>query len=64
MFGVLESLAKAAVATVATPVALVVDVVTLPDSAMDLNKGPFDRTGKMLDAIGENLSNAVEPKKE
>lgn len=64
MFGIFEDLAKAAVATAATPVALVADVLTLPASSMDPKRGAFDRTGAMLDAVGENLNNAVTPRKE
>jgi hypothetical protein len=59
MFNILSSLTKAAVAVVATPVALAVDVLTLPASSMDPHRGPFDRTEEMLDAVGKNISAAV-----
>ena len=61
MFGMIESLAKAAVATVATPVALAVDIVKIPVTAGELNKGPFDNTSAMLKAVGDNVSDAVKP---
>lgn len=61
MFGLLGSLAKAAVGVVVAPVALAVDIVTLPASASELHRGPFDRTAKVLDSIGENIKDAVEP---
>lgn len=64
MFGIFEDLTKAAVATVVTPVALVADVLTLPASAMDPNRGAFDRTEAMLDAVGDNLNKAVTPRKD
>lgn len=55
---ILGNLTKAALNVVAAPVALVVDVATLPSSAYDL-KGPFDRTGNCLkravDATGDAL---------
>ena len=56
MFG---NLLKAAVATVLTPVALVVDVVSLPKTANDLTSGPFDNTEKMLNSIGDNITKAL-----
>lgn len=48
----LDNLLKAAVAIVAAPVALVVDIVTLPASAEHPTRGAFDRTAAMLDAVG------------
>lgn len=48
----LGNLLKAAVAIVAAPVALVVDIVTLPASAEHPTRGAFDRTAAMLDAVG------------
>ena len=62
MFGMLENLTKAAVAVALTPVALAVDIVTLPSSACDIHKGPFDKTGDLLKAAGENIYKAVESK--
>ncbi|MFA5897814.1 MAG: hypothetical protein WC829_01745 [Hyphomicrobium sp.] len=53
------NLLKAAVAVAVTPVALVVDFVTLPASADDPSRGPFDRTAKMLEAVGENVTEAI-----
>lgn len=60
MFSMLTNLAKAAVSVVAAPVALVVDVVTLPACAYsDSDRGPFGRTGAMLDSAGDALKEAV-----
>lgn len=59
MFSVLTNLAKAAAAVAVAPVAVVVDVVTLPASANDWNKGPFDRTAKVLGAAGDAVSKAI-----
>lgn len=56
MFG---NLLKAAIAVVAAPVALVVDIVTLPASAEHPIRGAFDRTAAMLDAAGDNMKQAV-----
>jgi hypothetical protein len=58
MFGLIESLAKAAVAVVVTPVALVADIVSLPASA-ESNEHPFKNTGKALSAVEKNLTDAV-----
>ncbi len=54
------NLLKAAVGTVLLPVAVVVDAVTLPASATDLRKGPFDRTGNLANTIGKNIKEALE----
>lgn len=59
MFGILL---KAAVAVVAAPVALVVDIVTLPASAEHPTRGAFDRTADMLDASDYNIKQAVKNK--
>jgi len=59
MFGMLEKLTKAAVAVAVTPVALAVDIVTLPDDA-EPGKEPFSRTGGLLKSAGENISKAVD----
>ncbi|EYC51708.1 hypothetical protein AZ34_11905 [Hylemonella gracilis str. Niagara R] len=60
MFGLLENLTKAAVAVAVTPVAAAVDVLAIPADAYD-GKDMFSRTGAMLRAAGENLSEAVKP---
>jgi hypothetical protein len=60
----LINLTKAAVAVVATPVALVADVLTLPASSMDPYRGPFDRTGRMLNRVGECIDEATKPEQE
>lgn len=59
----LFNIAKALVAVAVSPVALVVDIVTLPASSCDYNRGPFDRTAKVLDAAGKNISDAITPNK-
>ena len=56
MFG---NLLKAVVAVAASPVALVVDIFTLPESSCSINKGAFDRTGALLKAAGDNVMKAV-----
>ena len=58
----LGNLIKAAVAVAAAPVALVVDIVTLPASAEHPTRGAFDRTTAMLDAAGDNMKQAVKNK--
>jgi hypothetical protein len=60
----LTNVAKAGVALVAAPVALVADIVTLPASADDPCRGPFERTGKTLNAAGDCMKEAIKPTKE
>ena len=62
MFGMLESLAKAAVAVVTVPVNLVVDVATLPSTAFD-GKAPFGNTSEAIGDMVQNLKNATKPDK-
>lgn len=62
MFGLLESLTKAAVAVAVTPIDLAIDVVTLPASSMDPHRGPFERTGKRLEQVAQNVNDAVAPR--
>lgn len=54
----LGNLLKAAVAVTLSPVALVVDIVTLPASA-EADNGAFDRTAVLLKSAGENVRQAV-----
>lgn len=61
MFGMLTNLTKAAVAVVVAPVAVVADIVTLPESSCDLNRGPFDKTAAVLNAAKAAFDVAVEP---
>lgn len=56
----LFELAKAAVAVAITPVALVADIMTLPESA-ESGRDPFSRTAGLLNAAGKNVSYAVKP---
>lgn len=60
MFGMLESLAKAAVAVVATPVAVVADVAEAAGILEDSGKS---HTEEMLGAVVENIEDAVDPRK-
>lgn len=62
MFGMISKLAKAAVAVAVTPVALVVDVVTMPASADRGDSHPFKRTGQLLEVAGKNVKEAVDVK--
>jgi hypothetical protein len=55
----IANLLKAAVAVVLTPVAVVADVVTLPASAEDYRRWPFDKTAALLKAAGDNVMEAV-----
>ena len=60
MFGMLESLAKAAVGVVTVPVAAVADVVTLGGSLTDKDK-PY--TAEAVSDVLKNLENATAPRK-
>ena len=60
MFGMLESLAKAAVAVVATPVAVVADLAEATGILDDSGKS---HTEDMIGAVVENLEDAVDPRK-
>lgn len=50
---------KATIAVALSPVALVVDVVTLPASAEKRGAGPFDRTSDLLKTAGKNIKDAI-----
>lgn len=60
MFGMIESLAKAAAAVVTVPVAVVADVVTLGGSLTDKDR-PYtaDAVGDLVD----NLKDATRPER-
>lgn len=60
MFG---NLLKAVVGVVVLPLAAAVDVVMLPDSAMDFSgkTKAFGRTEKVAKSIGKNVTEALEP---
>ena len=61
MFGMLESLAKAAVGVVVeTPVSLAADVITLGGAITDKSE-PY--TASALRRVVENIEQAVEPEK-
>ena len=59
MFGLLESLARAAVGVVTTPVAVVADVITLGGVLTDKDK-PY--TAEVLGGIIDNLDDATKPR--
>lgn len=61
MFGMLESLAKAATAVVTVPVAVVADVVTLGGSLTD-KKEPY--TAEAVGDLVDNLKDATKPRGE
>lgn len=63
MLNMLTNLTNAAVAVVASPLAIAADVLTLPASSMDPHRGPFDRTAKVLSAAGQCFKEAVKPEK-
>jgi len=58
MFGILESLTKAAVGVVTLPVAVVADVVTL-GGALTEKEEPY--TARAASDVLKNLSNAAKP---
>lgn len=60
MFGMLESLAKAAVGVVTVPVAVVADVVTLGGSLTDKDE-PY--TAAAVSDVVQNLADATKPTK-
>lgn len=61
MFGILESLAKAATAVVTVPVAAVADVVTMGGVLTDKDK-PY--TAEALKDLMDNLKDAATPKRD
>lgn len=60
MFGMLESLAKAAVAVVTVPVAVVADAITLGGSLTDKDR-PY--TADAVSDFVKNLEDAASPRK-
>lgn len=60
MFGLLESVAKAAVSVVEIPVAVVADVVTLGGVCTDQDQ-PYTATA--VEHLVENVQNAANPNK-
>lgn len=60
MFGMLESLAKAAVSVVRLPVSVAADVVTMGGALTDRKR---TYTGENASDLIENLENATDPKK-
>ncbi|WP_180004044.1 MULTISPECIES: hypothetical protein [unclassified Acinetobacter] len=60
MFGMLESLTKAAVSVAVTPVTAVVDTVMIPIDASEDGE-VFQRTSAMLGNAAENMNDAIKP---
>jgi hypothetical protein len=60
MFGMFESLAKAATAVVTVPVAVVADTITLGGALTDKNK-PY--TAEALGDMVDNLKDATRPER-
>ena len=58
MFGMLESLTKAALGVVTVPIAVVADVVTLGGAVIDKDR-PY--TADAVSDVLKNLENAVKP---
>lgn len=61
MFGMFESLVKAAASVVTVPVAIVADVATLGGSLTDKNE-PY--TSTEVEKLVKNLQNITDPKKD
>jgi hypothetical protein len=61
MFGMLESLAKAALGVVTVPVAVVADVVTLGGAVVERDK-PY--TADAVSEVVKNLEDAAKPKQD
>lgn len=60
MFGILTSLAKAAVGVAVAPVAVAVDLV---ETVTDSNPCGSSKTGAVVKSIGQNVGNAINPNK-
>lgn len=60
MFGMLESLTKAAIAVAVTPVTLAVDAVMIPIDATEDGE-VFQRTQSALNSTAKNFNDAVKP---
>lgn len=61
MRDMLENLFKSAAALMATPVAIVADVIAIIPDAVN-EKNPFSRTSDMLEAVGDNFKKVVDSK--
>ena len=61
MFRMMENLLRGAAGVVLSPMAAVVDVVTLPESSLDPHRGPFERTNKILKTINEYFNKTLKP---
>jgi predicted benzoate:H+ symporter BenE len=59
MFGMLESLAKAALGVVTVPIAVIADVVTLGGAVVDKDR-PY--TADAVSDVVKNLEDATKPK--
>lgn len=63
MFGIFENMTKAALNIATTPVALVVDIVKLPVTAV-VDDNPFKNTTKRLSDANTCLNRALDPNKD
>jgi hypothetical protein len=61
MFSLIGNLTKALVSVALTPASVIADVLTLPASAEDPKRGPFDRTEYLLNNAGECVKKAIKP---
>ena len=63
MFSMIRNLTRATISVAVTPIAVVVDVLTLPASA-EYNKPPFGLTEALLKNAGKCVKEAVTPDKD
>jgi len=61
MLGRIGNLVSATVSVALTPIAVVVDVLTLPASAYD-DRPPFERTGGLLNSARAHVEDALTTK--
>lgn len=61
MFSMLTNLTKATIAVAIVPVDLIIDVVTLPASGCDPQRGVFDHTAKRLQQASKAVDTALRP---
>ena len=63
MFSFLTNVVKTAAAIAVTPVAIAVDIVKLPVTALE-DKDPFENTNKRLNQAGKAFDAAIKPSKD
>ncbi len=59
MLGLLMNITKAAVAVAITPVAIVVDIVRIPETSTEIHGEMFGLTGKLLKNAAKNINEAT-----